>query len=155
MHRSIKANESNRCEAGRAIQRGFTLVELMITVAIIGILLAVALPSYQRYMMRGRIPDATNALSLKAVQMEQFFQANKTYVAATACGADTTTSQYFDFQCTNGTTATAYTLQAMGKNAMLGFTYTIDQNGQRATTAVPDGWTANAQCWVTNTTGSC
>jgi len=134
-------------------QKGFTLVELMIVVVIIGILSAIAVPSYTDYVTRGRIPDATSNLAIKAIQMEQFYQDNRSYVGATAC-PDTATSQYFDFTCTVQT-ATAYTLTATGKGTMAGFTYTIDQQGAKATTAVPSDWAANAACWVTGKGGTC
>ena len=135
-------------------KNGFTLIELLVVVAIIGILSAVALPAYQNYIIRGKIPDATSSLSLKAVRLEQFFQDNKTYVNAPDCASDTTTSKYFSFQCT-ASSATAYTLAATGTGSMAGFGYTIDQSNAKATTAVPSGWTANATCWVTNTGGTC
>ena len=139
-------------------QAGFTLIELMITVAIIGILAAVALPSYKDYVMRGRIPDATSNLATKRVQMEQFFQDNRTYcgnagctVAAPACAADTTSSKYFSFQCTGTTTATTYSLQATGVGAMTGFTFTLDQSNNKSTVVNPTylpGWSGNGSCWI-------
>lgn len=135
-------------------QTGFTLVELMIVVAVVGILATVAIPSYRDYLIRGRIPEATANLAGKRVQMEQFYQDNRTYVGATTICPDTATSQYFDFTCT-GATATAYTLTATGKNSMAGFTYTIDQSNAKATTAVPSDWTVNATCWVTGKGGVC
>ena len=134
--------------------RGFTLIELMIVVVIVGILASVALPAYNDYVTRGRIPDATSNLAAKRVQLEQFFQHNRTYVGAAACNNDTTSSQYFDFSCT-APTATTYTLQAAGKSSMAGFTYTINQDNAKATTAVPAGWTTNATCWVTRKGGAC
>ena len=50
-------------------QNGFSLVELMIVVVVMGILMAIALPNYSDYVIRGKIPDATSALSTKRVQM--------------------------------------------------------------------------------------
>lgn len=135
-------------------QKGFTLVELMIVMTIVGILATIALPSYTDYVTRGKIPDATSNLATKRVQMEQFFQDNRTYALAPACTNDTATSQYFNFSCTVQT-ATTYTLQAAGKNSMSGFTYTIDQDNNKVTTAVPSGWTTNASCWVTKKGGAC
>lgn len=134
---------------------GFTLIEIMIVVAIVAVLSAIAIPSYRDYVVRGKIPDATSNLATKRVQIEQFFLDNRSYVAAPACEADTTSSKYFDFSCSPAATATAYTLTAVGKGSMAGFTYTIDQLNTKATTAVPSGWTTSASCWVTQKSEAC
>lgn len=135
-------------------QDGFTLVEMLIVVAIIGILSAVALPAYSDYVTTAKIPSATSVLSSKRVQMEQFFQDNRTYVGAPACTADSTSSQHFDFSCTVQT-ATAFTLQAAGKSTMAGFTYTVTQADVRASTTTKSGWTGNATCWAISKAGTC
>jgi type IV pilus assembly protein PilE len=110
---------------------------------------------------RGRIPEATNALSSKRVAMEQFFQDNRTYANAPAGNADSSTSQYFDFSAINGGTdtrsATGYTLYAKGKGAMTGFTYSVDQSNAKQTivSGVP-GWTdTTVNCWLTRAGTSC
>lgn len=139
--------------------RGFTLIELMITMVVIAILTAIALPSYTSYVTRGKVPDATANLATKRVQMEQFFQDNRTYAGAPACTADTTSSKNFDFSCTVQT-ATTYTLQAAGKGTMAGFTYTVDQANAKASAfapPAPSGWVAATpnNCWVVKTGGVC
>jgi type IV pilus assembly protein PilE len=62
--------------------RGFTLIELMITVVVIGILAAVAYPSYTDYIRRGKISQATSELSAMRVRLEQYYQDNRNYGVA-------------------------------------------------------------------------
>lgn len=140
-------------------QSGFTLIELMVVVAIVSILAAVAVPAYSDYVTRGKIPDATSNLATKRVKMEQFFQDSRSYLLAPDCVADTTASpQNFNFSC-SVQTATAFTLQAVGKSSMAGFTYTIDQSGAKTSTIVspaPSGWVAaSTTCWITRKGGTC
>jgi type IV pilus assembly protein PilE len=128
---------------------GFTLIELMVTVAIIGILAAVAIPSYTEYVQRGRLVDAHNGLATGRVRAEQYFQDNRTYVGM-ICPADVGT---FAFVCT--TTATTFLITATGSGATNGFVLTINQIDARATTGVPTGWTTPSpnNCWSTRKSG--
>ena len=66
--------------------QGFTLIELMIAVAIVAILSAIAIPSYTEYVQRSRIIEATSTLSSMRVKMEQYFQDNRSYVNACTAG---------------------------------------------------------------------
>lgn len=143
-------------------QSGFTLIELMITVTVIAILATIAVPSYNDYVTRGRIVEATSALSDVAVRAEQFFQDNRTY--PTGCVTTTPGATQirvnaldsFDVGCTGS--AATFVATATGKSAksMAGFTYTINQSGARATTAVKSGWSgAGSACWVRKKDGSC
>jgi type IV pilus assembly protein PilE len=143
--------------------KGFTLIELMITVVILGILSMIAMPAYTNYVIRGKIPDATSNLATKRVQMEQYFQDNRRYNTVTLgalCGvnsvADNTSSRYFTFTCTTPSDS-SFTLTATGTGSMAGFVYTINESNTKTSTLTAGGdWTANsATCWITKQGGGC
>lgn len=131
------------------VAAGFTLIEVMITVAIIGIIATIAMPAYTDYVTRGRLAEAHSTLADMRVRLEQFYQDNRTYAGAPACTA--TTGQHFAFSCTGTLDATQFTAQAQG----LGFIFTINQNNVRATPTAPAGWTTSNPCWVTRKGGGC
>jgi type IV pilus assembly protein PilE len=138
-------------------QSGITLIELMVAVAIVGILGAIALPAYRDYVTRGRIPQATNNLSTLRVQLEQYFQDNRTYAGACADNtvAPLPASDDFDYSCPTRT-ATTFVARATGKGSMTDFIYEINEANQRKTVKVPSGWgTWPADCWHTKKGGSC
>lgn len=153
---------------GFARASGFTLIELMITVVIVAILAAIALPSYSDFVMRSRLTDAHAKLGDLRGQMERYFLDNRTYedTSGALCGIDDAainmTATYnadggrsFDVSCV--ATPTTYTLTATGRAArgMSGFTFTVDQSNVRATSAVPAGWTTSANCWIVRKGGEC
>ncbi len=82
----------------KRIQQGFTLIELMIVVAIIGILAAVALPAYQDYTIRARVSEGVLATSQCRTAIAEIYQsaAAGTVIGANnwGCGEGTTTTQY-------------------------------------------------------------
>lgn len=127
-------------------QKGFTLVELMIVVAIIGILASIALPNYTEYVKRGKLTEATSAMADGRVRMEQFFQDNRTY-AGGPCPANTAN---FTIACTTPT-ATTYTITATGTGNVSEFTFSINQANARTSTI---SGTAKS-CWVKGTGGAC
>lgn len=140
-------------------QRGFTLIEVMVTVAIIAILAAIALPNYTDYVTRSRVVEATANLSDARAKMEQYFQDNRSYPTGCNTGTPATTEvqvatgQYFDLACSN-LTGTTYTVTATGKGPMTGFTYTINESNVRTSAFTgagsSKGWTAASPntCWV-------
>ena len=139
---------------------GFTLIEVMITVAVIAILAAVALPNYVEYVTRSRLVEAKTNLSDMRTRLEQYFLDNRKYpgaCAAYAAGAPPANTIYLPASVKNFTvtcptlTNTTYTVQAQG----LGFTFTIDQTNVRQTTVAPAGWTTSAVCWVSRKNGDC
>lgn len=138
---------------------GFTLVEMMVTLAIAAILAAVAMPAYSDYVKRGRISQATNNLASMRVKLEQFYQDNRTFEGACADGtvAPLPPNDDFAYSCPT-LTETSYAVKATGvaTGVMNGFTYTIDHANKKVTTAVASGWgTAPIECWVVKKGGAC
>ena len=145
---------------------GFTLIELMITVAIVGILAAVAMPSYKNYIRRGQQPEAFNTLSDYRTKMEQYYQDNHNYGgSATTCADNAAAAswntfpkslKYFKYTCVPDTTAgdttqQSYTITATGISGLVtGDIYTINQNGDRQTTVFRGG-SVSAACWLSST----
>lgn len=130
-------------------QSGFTLIEVMIVVAIIGILATIAYPSYRDYILRGQVVDATTGMSSLRADLERHFQDNRTFETVGAftspCGRTDAQRTFGDFIVTCPTlTATTYTLQADGA----GFVFTVDQADVRATTTTPSGWPTCATRWI-------
>lgn len=137
--------------------RGFTLIELMITVAVISILAAVALPSYSAYVMRANVTDAVKGLSEMRLKMEQYFQDQRTYVGACVTGTlaplpkDTSN---FTFAC-SGLSTSGYLVTATGVGSMAGFVYTVDQANTQQTTSTAAGWPTCTSRWMLKKGDTC
>ncbi len=155
---------------------GFTLIELMIVIAIVGILAAVALPAYNDYILRGKIVEPVNILSDLRIRLEKFYQDERSYGTGVTCGNDGAVTRvpmpgapgvrYFTYTCvTDGQT---FTLTATGiaNQGTGGFVYSINHNNQRRTHAVPATWAGADQdanwsagsdqaCWIRTRSGEC
>jgi len=134
---------------------GFTLIEAMMVVAVLGILAAIGIPNYSRYVTRGNLVEAGNALAEYRVRMEQFYQDNRSYQdAGGACGQAVPAGlNTFAVACVIAAGGQAFTATATGAGNTNGFVYTINQANVRATTAIPANWGAlpgdAATKWVT------
>jgi type IV pilus assembly protein PilE len=131
---------------------GFSLVELMISVMIVGILLAISIPSYRDYVLRGQRSDGQTALLDIASRQERFVAQNNTYTAEisdnTGLNMGTITSQDDHYNmsaaaCVGGTIATCYVITATAAGSQAGdtdcATITYDSTGTKSGTT--------AECW--------
>ena len=129
-------------------QRGFSLIELMIVVVVIGILASIGFPAYNDYVTRGKLTQATSGLADGRVRMEQYFQDNHTYVGG-PCPAAT---DYFSFACSN-LSATTYTITATGiPSNLTNFSYTINETNTKASNTP---WGVGGTCWITKRGDAC
>jgi type IV pilus assembly protein PilE len=143
-------------------QSGFTLIELMVTVAIVAILAGIAIPSYTIYITRSKIQEATSNLLAMRTKMELYFQDNRSFVGACAPGTVAplpASLKYFTISCPTLTDGPpqAYTIRADGTDpSLVGLTLTINQANVRTTVSVPAGWTLpSTNCWVAKKGGDC
>jgi type IV pilus assembly protein PilE len=144
-----------------AAGQGFSLIELMIVVAIIAILAAIALPAYSRYVVKTNRAAATACLSEYANYMERYYTTNLRYdqdtqstpvandIMATGldCASPQQTGNNYSYT-TTVLTATAYTLQAKPRGAQATRdtqcgTLTLDQAGTRT----KSGTGTVSECW--------
>ncbi|HTP47185.1 MAG TPA: type IV pilin protein [Casimicrobiaceae bacterium] len=129
--------------------RGFTLLELLIAVVIVGVLAAIALPSYQNQIHKTRRSDAKSALVGAAGQMERYFTERGTYATATLGSGgvypSSTQNGYYTLSFAN-LGATSYKLKATPAGAQVGDTcgaLTYDDQGNKGIT----GTAPMDQCW--------
>lgn len=144
---------------------GFTLIEIMITVAVIAIIAAIALPTYFDYVTRSRLVEARANLADMRTRMEQFFLDNRKYpatcVAATATPGATEiklpgNAKFFSYACATDVAANTYTLTATDTfSPGTHFVYTVNEANLRQTTSAPSGWHTSANCWITRKSGDC
>ena len=161
--RSMKTKASEHPRMRHSRSQGFTLIELMITVAIVAILAAIAIPNYRDYVIRGQLVDATQGLAAVRANMERYFQDNRSYQLVGAfpvpCGgaAPPIPAGGFTITCTVPDT-THFTATAVGNAPPLsGFTFTVTEADLMQTTVVtppaPASFQSCTTAWVTKTGG--
>lgn len=138
--------------------KGFTLIEVMIVVAIIGILASVAYPSYTDYVRRGQVTEAFTQLSTWRTKMEQYYQDNRNYGTDGVCAADASANswngfaatEHFTYACVSSDSDQKFTITATGSaGAAAGNDFTIDQDGKPRTTKFKNtAVSPAAECWL-------
>lgn len=135
--------------------RGFTLIELMITVAIVAILAAIAYPSYQEYVRKSRRVDAKNALLDVASRQERYYSVNNKYaLLATELGytgiwpysvPSSGSNSYYQLSVTSTDGGKTWTATATPTGAQAADTacknFTIDDKGARGVSGTA------TNCW--------
>jgi len=136
--------------------KGFTLIELMIVVAVIGIIGAIAIPSYMEHVKTSKRSDCAAALSGLAGAMERFFTQNSTYIGASigVAAADIYPAQcpifgggdaYYNLSI-DAATANTFTVSAAPVQTDKCGTLTLTNSGLRGVTGAAAGNTADS-CW--------
>jgi prepilin-type N-terminal cleavage/methylation domain-containing protein len=157
----MKTKTSGLSGIGLRRSKGFTLIELMIVVAIVAILTTIAYPNYRDYVIRGQLVDATTALASLRANMERYYQDNRTYITSAAfpspCAAAPYAAGGFTITCP-ATALTTFTLQAQGTaGALNGFVFTVDEaDVQKTVVTTPPAPATFLSCntaWVTKTGG--
>ena len=124
--------------------RGFTLIEVMIAVAVVAILSMIAYPSYTDYLRRGQVQEAPRNLADFRTKMEQYYQDNRSYAAGAACGVPVPVApgaKYFSYACAVASAGQAYIATATGVGgSVAGLAYTVDQLNNQGSTCNSCAW---------------
>ncbi len=133
--------------------RGFTLIEVMIVVAVIGILTSIALPSYQEYVRRGHRAEARAGLLQAGQWLERAATATGSYpTGALPAALATVAGQRYTIAIGSEATASSYTLSASPQGAQASDkcgTFTLMQSGAQGVTVSGASGSASltAECW--------
>lgn len=136
-------------------QTGFTLIEVLIAVAAVGILAAIALPTYSNYQRRAKLVEASyNLLALNTSEQLYWNDHHNYGPSDCAVGALPPPSKYFSYVCNINNSQQGYLITAKGQGDLLNYNFTINDTGERVTIDFPGASGLPAACWL-NAPGVC
>lgn len=141
----------------KRMQQGFTLIELMIVVAIIGILAAVALPAYQDYTIRAKMSEVILAMSACRTSITEVYQSGGTAPGANSWGCEAVASKYVNSLTTdaNGVvTATVQNISALVDTSTVTLTPLVSAGQAAVTTAGTGDMGKGLYGWICGGTGT-
>lgn len=154
-----------RVRAGGHASRGFTLIEIVVAVAIIATIAAFAAPSYTHFVVRGKLVEAAAVLPELAARLEKTYLDQRTYSTdgascdvAMPAGSE---AKYFSYSCAPLNNGREYLLTASSRDGVgLGgasdYVYTLHQSGARTTeTYAGQDLSNNNVCWLLGDTSAC
>lgn len=140
------------------INKGLTLIELIIAIAILSLIVSLGYPSYAHHVQRAKITDATTMLSELQLRSAQQFQDDHTYINAdNQCVVAAPSNEYFTFTCTATASAYLWTIQSKagsGLGSANDYVFSIDHNGNKTTNRF-SGTAVSKNCWILKLSANC
>jgi type IV pilus assembly protein PilE len=141
----------NKITSLHANHKGFTLIELVIAIAIVGILTAIAVPSYQSFIIKSNRKAAATCLMEQAQFAERYYTTNLTYVGLPApaggCVADLSAAGRYTFPAPTGVAARTYSYTATAAGAQLEDTKCLNLSINQAGAKTISGSATSSECF--------
>jgi len=136
---------------------GFTLVEVMIVIAIVAIGASVAIPYYRDYVERSRLSEAFSTLSMLTTRMESYYLDNRSYFNEDSgnCGVPSPKGEYFTFECESEGDYYIWTAKASFGDNDYEFQINDEENSMVKKTNVFKSESITKDCWIIHEDGEC